>query len=273
MKNCINILCVKPNEVMLDFCNQMYDYFQRKKLDYTIYITVDEGNNKDYKDTEKYKFIIVDHLEATKKGYKDSLLRYYHRKDKKIKSMALDKSLYYFSKHNEYDNYWLIEDDVFIPSVKTIPQLDKKYGIADLLVGGNGKNEDGNMEWHWPLMVRNNKSKGYKLKRKKAAVSKDYYLPLPWYNSFCQVVRISKEMLQVIENFVKKNKTLLFMEFMFNTLAMHHHLKIKTVEEFKLRYDDEPKDSAFKKKEIRIKNLYHYIKNPKIQKQYRLYTK
>ena len=41
----------------------------------------------------------------------------------------------------------------------------------------------------------------------------------------------------------------------------------KTVEEFKLRYDDEPKDSAFKKKEIRIKNLYHYVKNPEIQKQ------
>ena len=71
----------------MEFKSSNNDYFQRKKLDYTIYITVDEGNNKDYKDTEKYKFIIVDHLEATKKGYKDSLLRYYHRKDKKIKSL------------------------------------------------------------------------------------------------------------------------------------------------------------------------------------------
>ena len=270
MKNCINILCVEPNEIMLDFCNQMYDYFQKKKLDYTIYITVDNAVTKEeYKDTEEYKFIIVDHLEATKKGYKDSLLRYYHRKDTKTKSMALDKSLYYFSKHNNYDNYWLIEEDVFIPSVKTIPQLDKKYGKADLLVGGNGKNEDGNMDWHWPLMVKNNKSRDYKLKRKKASVSKDYYLPLPWYNSFCQVVRISNKMIQVIENFVKKNKTLIFMEFMFNTLAMHHHLELKTVEEFKLKYDDDPSDSAFKKKDIRIKNLYHYIKNPEIQRQYR----
>ena len=41
--------------------------------------------------------------------------------------MALDKSLYYFSKYNNFDDYWFLEEDVFIPSVKTIPYLDKKY--------------------------------------------------------------------------------------------------------------------------------------------------
>lgn len=268
MRNCINILCVEPNEVILDFCRQMYNHFKIKKIDYTIYITVDSDG--DFQDTEEYKFIIVNHAEATKKGFKDSLLRYYHRKDKKVKSMALDKSLYYFSKNNNYDNYWLIEDDVFIPSVKTIPYLDKKYGNSDLLVCSNGKNENGEMDWHWPLMVRNNKSRGYKMKRKKAAISKNYYLPLPWFHSFCQVVRISNKMMDVIKNFVRDNRTLIFMEFMFNTLAYHKNLEVKTVEEFKLRYDDEPVDSSFKKKEIRVKNLYHYIKDPKIQKMYRI---
>ena len=85
MKNFINILCVIPNKIMLDFCNQLYDYFQKKNLYYTIYITVDSPvDKKEYKDTEKYKFIIIDHLEATKKGYKDSLLRYYHREISKL---------------------------------------------------------------------------------------------------------------------------------------------------------------------------------------------
>jgi len=271
MKNCINILCVKPNNIMLDFCRDMYSYFKEKKLDYTIYITADGANNKkEYKDTEEYKFIIINHLEATKKGYKDSLLRYYHRKDKKVKSFALDKSLYYFSKHNDYDNYWLIEEDVFIPSVKTIPYLDKKYGKADLLVDSNGKNKDGNMDWHWPLMVRNNKVRSYKLKRKKAAISKDYYLPLPWYSSMCPVIRISDKMIQVIKDFVKENKTLIFMEFMFNTLAVHNQLELKKVEEFKIRYNYEYKGPAFKKSEIRIKNLYNHIKEKNIQKKYRL---
>jgi hypothetical protein len=246
----------------------MYHYFKNKKLDYTIYITVDaEG---DYLDTDEYKFISVNHAEATKKGFKDSLLRYYHRKDKKVKSMALDKSLYYFSKHNVYDNYWLIEDDVFIPSVKTIPLLDRRYGDSDLLVSSNGKNEKGEMGWHWSLMVRNNKSRGYKVKRKRAVMSKDYYIPLPWFHSFCQVVRISNKLIDVIKNFVKENKTLIFMEFMFNTLAFHNNLEVKTVEEFKLKYDDEPTDSAFKKKDIRVKNLYHYIKDPEIQRRYRI---
>ena len=60
------------------------------------------------------------------------------------------------------------------------------------------------------------------------------------------------------------------MEFMFNTLAFHNNLEVKTVEEFKLKYDDEPTDSAFKKKDIRVKNLYHYIKDPEIQRRYRI---
>ena len=269
MKNCIVILCVKREKFITDFLEEMYDYFKEKKLDYTIYVTID-NNNTIYKDTEKYKIIQIDHLLATKEGFKDSLLRYYHRKDSKIKSFALDKTLYYFSKNNNYDNYWLLEEDVFIPSVKTIPSLDKKYKEADLLVKNNNINESGKMDWHWPLMVRDNKNKLRKKRVEKAEKSKNYYLPLPWYNSFCCMIRISSKLLDAVKMFAHKNKTLIFMEFMFNTIAMHNNLKLITVEEFKSKYKYESKSkSLFEKKEIRKKNLYSQIKDLETQKDFR----
>lgn len=270
MKNCIVILCVNKEKIITEFLEEMYDYFKEKKLNYTIYITID-NNDIIYKDTDKYKIIQMDHLEVTKKGFKDSLLRYYHRKDSKIKSFALDKTLYYFSKENIYDNYWLLEEDVFIPSVKTIPYLDNKYKEMDLLVKDNNINENGNMEWHWPLMVRNNRNRLRKKRLEKAKKCKDFYLPLPWYYSFCCMIRISSKLLEEIKLFVNKNKTLIFMEFMFNTIAMHNNLKVATVEEFKSRYEyDNKNKSLFKKSEIRKKNLYSQIKDLETQKDFRV---
>ena len=173
-----------------------------------------------------------------------------------------------------YDNYWLLEDDVFIPSVKTIPMLDKKYKQADLLVSNNGIKEDYKPDWHWVLMVKNNKSRTRKTKVKKMENAKleDFYFPLPWYHSWCPVLRISNNLLREINKFVKKHHTLLMNEFMFNTIAVKSNLKVVLVEEFKFKWDDSKRtEPLFKKSEIRIKNLYSQIKDQKIQKDYRTY--
>jgi hypothetical protein len=271
MKNCIVLQTVNPHPILIDFLIHLYDYTFQKKLDYTIYVVVD-NNKKQYKNTKKIKYIQIDPEEATKKGFKDSLLRYYHLPHKKIKSFALDKALYYFSNYNIYDNYWLIEEDVFIPSVKTIPMLDKKYKQADLLVSSNGIKEDYKPDWHWVLMVKNNKSKDRKTKVKKMlnAKKEDFYFSLPWYHSWCPVLRISNKLLEEINNFVKKHHTLLMNEFMFNTIAEKSNLKIVLVEEFKFRYvHKENKKTLFKKKEIKVKNLYSQIKDQETQKNYR----
>ena len=269
MITCVNILCYEPNKIMIDFIKDMYNYFKEKKLNYSIYLTID-SDKKEYKSEEEYTVIQFNHKKATKAGYKDIYLRYYHKKDAKVKSMALDKSLYYFTRNNKFDYYWFIEDDVFIPSVKTIPYLDRKYKESDLLISSCNEKKDDKMDWHWPLMVRNNRNKLRKKRLEKAEKSKDYYFEKPWYHGWCQVFRISSKFIEKIEEFVKKNKTLTFMEFFFATLAKKNEMKISEVQEFKLKLCYECKEkNLFKLNEINWKNLYHYFKDPVTQKEFR----
>ena len=100
-------------------------------------------------------------MEATKNGFKDILLRYYHRKDTNQKSFALDKALYFFNQKNikKYDYYWFIEDDVLIPHIDTIYNLDFKYKNQDILVSNIIKNKGDYSGWNWPLMKKNNRNK------------------------------------------------------------------------------------------------------------------
>ena len=266
---CIIILCYNPNKILTDFLKELYHYFKKRNLEYSIFLTID-NNEKKYKSPKEYQIIQMDDKIATKAGFKDSYLRYYHRKDAKVKSMALDKSLYYFSKYNNFDDYWFLEEDVFIPSVKTIPYLDKKYEKGDLLVSGYSEKKDDNFDWHWPLMVRNNRNKSRKKRLEKASESKDYYFEKPWYNSWCPVMRISSELLNEVKKFAKENKTLTFMEFFFATLAKKNNLEIVEVKEFKLRLEyPRDKKSLFKFNEISWKNLYSQIKDQETQKEFR----
>ena len=49
-----------------------------------------------------------------------------------------EKALYYFYKNDiNYDHIWFIEEDVFIPTIETIKNIDIKYPDNDLLVSGN----------------------------------------------------------------------------------------------------------------------------------------
>ena len=203
MITCINILCYEPNKIMIDFIKDMYKYYKEKKLNYSIYLTID-SDKIEYKSEEEYTVIQLDHKKVIRAGYKDFLLRYYHRKDTKVKSMALDKSLYYFTRNNKFDYYWFIEDDVFIPSVKTIPYLDKKYKEGDLLISKYNQKNDDKMDWHWPSIVRNNKGGSRKKRVEKAEKSKDYYFEKPWYNGWCPIIRISSKFIEETKEFVKK---------------------------------------------------------------------
>ena len=204
MKNCIIIQTVNPNPIMIDFLTQLYDYTYEKKLDYTLYVVVD--NNQ--KNTKIQKRLSISKLIQKKLQKKVLKIPYYviiTYLIKKSNRLHLIKHYIIFLNTIIYDNYWLLEDDVFIPSVKTIPMLDKKYKQADLLVSNNGIKEDYKPDWHWVLMVKNNKSRTRKTKVKKMENAKleDFYFPLPWYHSWCPVLRISNNLLREINKFVK----------------------------------------------------------------------
>lgn len=250
---------------MRNFLKKLDIYHKYKNYNYDIFIVCDDESKK-YNSSKHFKIIQLSHEMCTKKGYKDSLLRYYHAKNIKHKSFSLDKALFYFSLHNNYDHYWLIEDDIFIPTVEIISNIDKKHKNCDLLVNSNSIQQDFSVEWHWALMAKNNKNRKCKIRQNKAKTTENFYIEPPWYSSYCSIVRISNNLLKKIKKFVNKNKTLIFMEFMFNTIAMKNNLQVCVIGDYlNIHWQKEPSSE-----EITSQKLFHPIKDYKKHKKYRL---
>ena len=69
----------------------------------------------------------------------------------------------------------------------------------------------------------------------------------------------------ISDYFVDKNKTLIFMEFMFNTIAMKHNLQVCVIEKYlHIDWQKEPNTD-----EINPQKLFHPIKDYKKHKKYR----
>lgn len=150
-----------------------------------------------------------------------------------------EKSLYLMCKDKTvYDSVWFCEDDVFIPSIQTLTNLDKNFPNADLLCSGpiTTHTEEKPTDWHWPLVK--------------------WDLPLPWLTAMMCIVRMSRSMLKALENHVQKYNKIYFLEASFPTIAEHASLKIESPPEMHsvvYRYDWKPPFS--------IDNLYHPIKD------------
>ncbi len=162
--------------------------------------------------------------------------------------VSWDKATYYFSKiNNNFDYIWYIEDDVFIPNSNAIYNLDNKYKDYDLLTRANNISFDYNDRLnggHWHL-ARN-------------------MLRLPLFGSMVCALRISKNLLNKVNEFRNKHNRLLFIEIMFNTLCSQNKLKNKIVPELitiAYRYD-------WKYNLIKENFLYHPIKDLEVQKNY-----
>ncbi|CAF2817658.1 unnamed protein product [Rotaria sp. Silwood2] len=122
-----------------------------------------------------------------------------------------DKTLLYFTLlNNNYTFVWLIENDVFIPSVQAFSSLHQLYSnTSDLIVPRNEINLLGNTStWLWSMEVGK--------------------LILPWSCSMVNVVGLSRRMLIAIADYVHWLGEVPFHEFFFNTLAMHLNMTIVT---------------------------------------------
>lgn len=162
-------------------------------------------------------------------------------------STSREKALYYFYKNNvNYDYIWFIEEDVFIPTIKTIKNIDIKYPSSDLLVCDNKIINKKHIDWHWNLVNK----------------QLDGKISLPYSKSMICAIRCSKKLLQHIFIHALKYKTLFFCEVMFNTIALHKKLNIKVIKELKTIVWRR----KWKKDEINVNNLYHPVKS--IEKQY-----
>ena len=128
--------------------------------------------------------------------------------------ISYDKMLFYFCRRElSIDFLFVFEDDVFIQSVETVANLMNGSSDFDLVTPNNFYKDDKVYDWHWNSVL-------------------DKIDP-PYYFSMVSAFGLSRNLLNVIDEYVKKNNTLFFTEVMFNTLAMQNNLSVTDAFELK----------------------------------------
>ena len=160
-------------------------------------------------------FFIIDESEIKENSiYRNAL--WYTSINKSITSvdnffyMCCEKKLP--SEFNDYDYFWMIEEDVFVNSVDCIFELQKKiiFEKADLT------------------------TKAHSIVNEAAWLSiGESELQRPWFKTMACVTIFSKKMIQAVKDYAEKNKQLVNPELMLNTLAAQKGLRIYTPEELR----------------------------------------
>jgi hypothetical protein len=233
--NLICFLTVHPCELFYMFLLQM----PNKQ---NIYICIDDNNYQIPNYNNEINIIKLDKNICEKAGFKSTVLWFNNI------ACSRDKALYYFCKNNiEYDNIWFIEEDVFIPTIHTVENIDNKYPHGDLLSCSNMVINKKETYWHWNHI--NNQIK----------------LPPPYASSMICAIRCSRRLLENINNYAIKYNNLFMDEALFNTIALQNNLNIITIEELAtIHYR-----RNWTKHEINSSNLYHPIKSISTQYEYR----
>jgi len=237
--NIICLLSVRP-------CIKTYNFLKsiKKNTKYDVYIVIDDNNYNIPNYDGIIKIIKINNKECEINGYKSTVLWLNN------KACSRDKALYYFTKNSiDYNYIWFIEEDVFIPNIYTIQNIDKKYesNHYDLLVKEHYIINEKKTDWHWKHVNRQIK------------------INPPYACSMISAVRCSKVMLNIIKDYAKTYNNLFLDEVLFNTLAMQNNLQILCIEELSTIHWR----TVWKVTDIVNTKLYHPIKNINIQYSYR----
>lgn len=208
MKKAVVFLTNNPSQGTLDFALEL-----TMTTDFYVFIVID--NNEKYygKSFKEVNIIQVPDSLCLEKGYKNSNISDNATHIKK-NPIALDKFLYSFCEvHTMFDFVWVFEDDVFIPSVDVLVDIDERYCEFDLITPNNFAKKDLLLDWHWRHVIDKHCS--------------------PYFYSMICAMGLSRTMLNMIKRYVGWNKELFYCEVMFNTLAFHNQLKVKDAYELK----------------------------------------
>ena len=231
VKKCICVMCIKPQKIWINFLLEI-----KKKHDYDIYLVVDD-NSINYEINDINIIQIGDEF-CKKIGFMNANFCV-----KNNEPSVWDKMFLYFSYNNIYEKYWILENDVFVPTIDTINNIDKKYQCDDILCKSNMvKKNDTDLDWHWRHIKFKNK----------------YAFELPWYNSMVCAIRIPNTFFVHCKNSVLKNKRLFFIEFFINTLAHKNNITCNTIPELsEIHWRKEYIITDFEDKN----KLYHPVKD------------
>lgn len=201
-KTAIVFLTNIPNKGTIDFAERI-----AKETNFEVFIVVDNNDVHFDRTTEYVNFIQVRDSVCEEFGYVGCNIdgKSTHIQKKVI---AYDKCMFALCEiqFTYFDYFWIFEDDVFIPSIDTIINLDKKYHSYDLVTPNNFEKTNNALDWHWKHIV-------------------DKIDP-PYYYSMVCAMGISKKMLNEIKEYVETNNKLFYIEAMFNTIAMKSKLSV-----------------------------------------------
>lgn len=237
-KTVICFLTVQPSNLFYEFCKTL------SRQNTEIYICIDDNNYNIPDYDNEIPIIKLDGEICENDGFKDTV-GYFRNK-----ACSRDKALYYFCKiKTDYDQLWLIEEDVFLPTSDIIANIDKKYVDEDLLTSGHEITTLTNDDcWPWASVVKS-----------------QIKIDGPFRRSMICAIRVSKNLMNLIHDYANKYKTLFMDEVLFNTLAMQSNLVINVIPELStILYK-----KNWQKWEIDKEKLYHHIKDINIQYEYR----
>jgi hypothetical protein len=238
--NIICLLSVRP-------CEETYNFFKSIKLNtqYEVYIVIDDNNHNIPNYDGIVNIIKINNSECEMSGFKSTVLWLNN------KACSRDKALYYFTKESiDYKYIWFVEEDVFIPNIHTIENIDKKYESEskyDLLVSSHSVITEKQTIWHWNHINRQIK------------------INPPYGSAMICAIRCSKAMLNSIKEYATAHQNLFLDEALFNTLAIHNNLNILCIEEL----SNIVWRQNWEKSDIVDTHLYHPIKDIKKHVSYR----
>jgi hypothetical protein len=240
MNNIICFLTYRPNDTYYNLCKEVLDQ------NFRVYICIDDNDYEIPNYDGKIPIIKIRREECEDAGFKNTVTCC------KDIACSRDKALYYFCKiEKKYDYIWFLEEDVFIPSKTTIPYLDNKYK-GDLITSSHEIIETNTYPWYFT--------------RRTFDEYKEIFEP-PYAKSMICAIRVSRKMMDAIEEYAAFYKTLHFCETIFNTLALKNNLTVVCPPELStIVYRKD-----WKLNQINRHYLYHPIKDMNIQSEYRAY--
>jgi hypothetical protein len=232
-------LTVQPDLETLQFAEQLAQDLIQYSVD--VYVMIDDND---------FGFSALNislHFRSLSISNKDCLLHGYRQTtqlgEKKNNITSWDKALFYFCILNKnYSFVWLIENDVFIPSIQSFRSIHQLYSnISDLIIARNEINLLGiSSFWRWDKAVGR-------------------FVP-PWSLSMANLVGLSQRMLKAIHDDIQWRGVSADHEFFFLTLAIQLNMTIITPLELStIKYRQKISWEQIYKQP---NNFWHPIKDP-----------
>ena len=221
--------------ILTRFFNKDWIDFLKTFKHHDVFLVIDDN-------TVSYDSTIVDGVTLVQVSDEDCIKNNYYKSScwSNLKDIvAWDRALYYFNRVNtQYSHVWFLEDDVFIMSEKVITNIDEKYPESDLLTAFHEINENGDVHngWnHWVNVI--------------------HRIGTPWAHSLVAASRLSRRLLKEVDLYLR-DRHLMFIEALFNTLALHRGFKVDNpIEMSSITYD-----TKWDKDYIDIAKIYHPMK-------------